>query len=134
MADNATATPRTIQRTDDYHEVYANSIHLESSFWDLKLLLGRLDQSGEVAVTRQFLGVSLPWAQVKLLAHHLHVNIAIHEIYNGPITLRNDILPQIPQGTEDQMKDPLFKAAVEKITELHKQLLMSFQNVEAPKR
>ena len=131
---NATETQQNIQRTADYTETYANNVHYESSVWDLKVLLGRLDQSSGLSITKQFLGVSIPWMQVKLMIHHLQVNLTIHEAYNGPVAIRNDLLPKLPQVTDEQLKDPLFKATVEKIAELHNKFLSSLQHGQATER
>src|SRR5262245_15027909 len=108
MAEQNAASPRNIERTPDYTETYANNIHFESSIWDLKILLGRLDQSHGRNLTKQFLGVSVPWQQVKLMIHFLQINLAIHESYNGPVRLREDVLPKLPHFTEDQLKNPQF--------------------------
>jgi len=65
-------------KSSDFTARYANNVYLESSAWDLKLVLGQLDQSsGETIV--QHTAVTMPWPQVKMLAYLLQVHIAMHE-------------------------------------------------------
>ena len=60
-----------------------------STVWDLKIKLGQWNlQKGEVVIGT---AVTMPWLQVKLLAHFLRLQIAWHELQNGKVTLMGTI-------------------------------------------
>lgn len=88
MADAQTQQQTTqveFKHTEDFSSLYANSVRLESSVWDLKLIFGELDQSAGKEVVMQHTAISLPWVQVKLMIHLLQVNLAGHELENGKV-------------------------------------------------
>jgi hypothetical protein len=105
---SATPLLPSFERTADYVETYANSILYEQSAWDLKLILGRVDQSSGATVVKQHLAVTIPWPQAKLALFWLRLQVEAAEMAIGAkIPIRKDILPQEPPPlTPEQEKDP----------------------------
>lgn len=90
------ALPATkIYRSEDFLSVYANNIQFEASVWDLKILFGELDQSDGRIDVEQHTGVNLTWMQAKILAYYLRLNIAVHEMSNGKISVPDSVMPPI---------------------------------------
>ena len=97
--------------TDDFSEAYANNVFFEASVWDLKLLFGQLDQSGQLTQTEPKIktvvhsAITVPWTQAKLMLFWLKDNIEAHELAHGTIQLPAPILPiQLPPPSEDIKK------------------------------
>lgn len=86
-------TPRDWEHTPDYRELYANNVRFENSAWDLKLMFGLLDQSEGGIKIRQHTAMHIPWAQAKLVAYFLHINIAFQEQFHGPVHVPLDAAP-----------------------------------------
>jgi hypothetical protein len=83
------ARPSEKKRVEDFSSHYANNVHLEPSAWDLKLIFGQLeltlDPTKELVL--QHSAITVPWAQVKMLAYLLQVHIAMHESNMRRITV-----------------------------------------------
>lgn len=96
------------QRIEEFYSDYANNIYLESSFWDLKLVFGQLDQSTSPVTTEQRAAVTIPWTQAKIFNYLLTVHLLAHEIANGAIVIPKSVVPpEMPPPTEEQKKaDP----------------------------
>ena len=62
---------------DELTADYANNVNFAANVWDLKLLFGEL--SGTKPAIDWHTSITLPWAQAKLMAYYLDINIASHE-------------------------------------------------------
>lgn len=96
MADDIKAdasTALTLKRTPDYSERYANNVRVESSVWDMRLVLGVLDQSTAPATVNIHSALNMPWQQAKLVAYFLQLHVLFHERANGSIKLPSGIMP-----------------------------------------
>ena len=82
---------------------YANNTYFDSTAWDLTVIFGQLglrSRGVENPGMDWHTAVTLPWPQAKVLAYFLLVNIAIHEETNGPVTIRQDLVPAAPKFNE----------------------------------
>jgi flagellar protein FlaG len=85
--DNTTIT---LNKTADYRDSYANSVHIRLSVWDFHLVFGRLEQQSRDAVSiENFQGVYVSPQQAKALLNLLTHNVAQYEQTFGPISLDN---------------------------------------------
>ena len=101
----------TWEFTDDSSEAYANNVFFESSTWDLKMLFGQLDQSGQLTQTDPKLkiavhsAITVPWTQAKLMLFWLKNQIEVHELVHGAIRMPDSILPvELPPPNEETKK------------------------------
>ena len=92
-------------RSEDAESIYANNIHFEASVWDLKLVLGELDQSKNPATVEQHTILTIPWQQVRLTAYYLILNAMVYEITNGRIPLPKQIIPPRPEPTDPNLDE-----------------------------
>lgn len=127
MADESTpsqpAKPQ-YEKTPNFISTYANSIYLESSTWDLKLIFGQLDQSEGTITVKQHLAVTIPWTQAKLLLYFLRVHVKAEEMQDGKIHIRSDVRPtETPLPTEEQVKDPNFMEFYEFVKKLREEFI-----------
>lgn len=98
------AAPAQTKRVDFTNE-YANNVFLESTAWDLKLVFGQADVSiGPTAVT-QHTGVTIPWAQVKVLNYFLAIHLMSHENWLGRIHVPQGVIPEFPAPTDVDKKN-----------------------------
>ncbi len=125
MAESTKATPTTkIKRIEDFLSYYANNIQFEQTAFDLKVIFGELDQSGSEICIEQHSSVTIPWAQAKLLIYYLLGNVAAHELENGKIRIRSDLVPApIPPLTPEQEKQPIAKELMELLKALREQFI-----------
>ena len=95
--------------------VYANNTAVEASVWDLKVVFGQWYQSGGVDWHTM---VTMPWAQAKLLAFYLRVNLAMYEAQHGKV-----IVPQAmwPQPLPGDLADPATAVALAR--EMHEEFI-----------
>ena len=120
---NPTQTTK-IERREDFISLYANNVQIEQTAFDLKLVFGELDQSQGKGRIQQHSSVTISWAQAKLLAYYLQVNIAGYEVQNGKIKIRKDLVPvEIPQLLPRQQKDPKIRELLGLIKNLRKQFV-----------
>jgi hypothetical protein len=91
---------------DEVKAEYANNTSLQPSVWDLKLFFGQWYQAmdGKSEVDWHS-AVTIPWAQAKLLAHYLKVNVAVYEGINGKIKIPADMKPKLSEITGDSPDD-----------------------------
>lgn len=124
MADESTPSPKAqYERTPNFISTYANSVYLESSTWDLKLIFGQLDQSEGITV-KQHVAVTIPWTQAKLLLFFLRVHVKAEEMQDGKIHIRSDVRPtETPPPTEEQMNDPSFMEFYEFVKKLREEFI-----------
>jgi hypothetical protein len=116
-------TPSGLQRVDEFYTDYANNVYLESSFWDLKLIFGQLDQSISPPITEQSGAVTIPWTQAKIFNYLLTAHIQWHEMANGPIVLSAAVLPPLPTPPNEEAKkqDPNVQKFYEYMLKLREQ-------------
>jgi hypothetical protein len=81
------------KETADFTARYANYTHLESSLWDVKIYFGQTDQAAGNNVVPVNATITLPWAQIKVLAYFLQIDLAGYEAENGRIKIPNGIIP-----------------------------------------
>jgi hypothetical protein len=112
------------QRTDGFVEKYANNIRFESSVWDIRILFGLLNQSLTPATVDQHTAMNVPWAQAKLMAYFLQVNVIFHEIANGTINIPDAIMPESVSDEllETFKDDPAAIERLQRLRKLHEQL------------
>lgn len=121
------APPTEFKRKENFASVYANNVRYESSVWDLKMILGELDQKdpGNLIV-EQHTAVTIPWIQIKLMIYYLGINLKFHETAQGKIKIPVSVLPPelgpIPPNLEN---DPGTRANYEFARELREKLIAS---------
>jgi hypothetical protein len=79
---------------EDFESDYANNTFFNSSIWDLKIIFGEL--SGVRQGVDWHTAITLPWAQAKLMAYYLAINIAGYELEHGPIRIPSAMIPTEP--------------------------------------
>lgn len=113
-------TGLVFRRSDEFVSIYANSLAFESSTWDLKIILGELDQSVIPPVVEQHTAVILPWQQAILAAYFLIVNYTVYQATNGKIPFPSAIIPQRP-NPEDPSLDEAGKRVIAYLAWVHDQ-------------
>jgi len=83
------------RKTDDFATAYANSVFLEGSLWDLKLIFGQNDLQISPNTVIQHTAITIPWAQVKVLTYFLQAHLAGHEIVNGRVIIPSNLIPPV---------------------------------------
>jgi flagellar protein FlaG len=81
--------PRIVlDKSDDYHENYANSVQIRVNLWDFFLMFGQIDQTSPDTVhIKNFQGVYLSPQQAKALLGMLRHNVEQYESAFGEIRL-----------------------------------------------
>jgi len=125
MPEETTPAARAVEfrRSEDFVSVYANNALFEASLWDLKVILGILDQTGGKVAIEQHTAVSMPWMQVKLFSYWLRLNIAIYETNNGKIHIPEVVRPPVPP--EPESKDAQSMAVFEIAKKVHLEFMDS---------
>ncbi len=103
------------RKSADYVERYANNFFFESSFWDLKLIFGILDQSEKPNPTSIHTTVNVPWAQAKIAAYVMLVNVVLQERYGEPIKVRGELIPMPVEEAVTTLGDTLEGAEIVRI-------------------
>lgn len=112
------------RRSDDFSSVYANNIRFETSYWDMKLVFGELDQSEGKQVVDQHTAVSVPWGQVKLMIYYLQLNLAFYEAVHSKVKIPDDLWPlEIVPLPEELMKNPQIKASFDYVQKLREKFV-----------
>src|SRR5262245_7106151 len=129
--------PPSLVKTPNFIELYANNVRLETSVWDLRLILGALDQSDMNDVQVRVSGtVNIPWRQAKLLAYFMVMNMLYHEASNGHITLPAGLITQDFPVIDELKDDPKAIDLVARINRLREELfdrpLGHSQHAKAP--
>jgi hypothetical protein len=93
------------RRTPAFKSLYANNVKFESSVWDLKLILGELNQTENPPIVEQHTAVSLPWQQARLTAYYLILNTAVYEAANGRMLFPVSILPPRPDPSDPALDE-----------------------------
>jgi hypothetical protein len=114
----------TVSRVQSFFELYANNVNFESSVWDLNVIFALLDQSPDTPPFKQLGSVHLPWMQAKIAAYFMCLNVAFHEISNGPITVPQSLTPPdiVNFIAEKFPDDPKAKAMGERINRIRAEL------------
>jgi len=94
--------PAVTEDTTELTADYANNTFFESTVWDLKILFGEFSVRNNSIDWHT--SVTLPWAQAKLTAYYLLMNVAFHEISQGPIHLPQPVLPPAPPELTDETR------------------------------
>jgi hypothetical protein len=108
------------ERLDDFLTIYSNNVQFENSAWDMKLIFGQLDQSHDPAIVEQNIAVTMAWAQAKIAAYYMFINLAIHQGQNGPIQVPSAVIPARPDP-EDPSLDVPGRRTVRYLAWLHDQ-------------
>jgi hypothetical protein len=87
------STLLTTSHSEDFASEYANHVQFELSAWDLKLIFGQLEQSLAPNAVVQHTAITLPWPQIKIMTYLLQINLAVHELLNGRISVPGGIIP-----------------------------------------
>jgi len=89
MSDNNPIEPTLrVTQSDDYNDVYANSVQIRMSVWDFQLVFGTMQSNSPEEVT--FLtkqGIFLSPQQAKALFNVLGQNLAQYEATFGDLKL-----------------------------------------------
>jgi hypothetical protein len=107
-------------RDEDFVSLYSNNVQLEQSAWDLKLIFGQLDQSSGKAVVEQHTAMTIPWAQVKLLAYFLELQVGSYEAEYGTIRIHPSIRPPLPDASQVDPQNTLAQALVNHFVHRHR--------------
>jgi hypothetical protein len=115
----------SLQPSEDFSSAYANSVFLEPSTWDLKMIFGQLDQSVDPNVVEQHTAITIPWTQAKILSHFLRVQIAAFEVVHGKIALHRGILPPEPSAPTKEIlaEEPKAQEIFDKLKKMHDELI-----------
>ena len=79
---------------EEFTADYANNVFFSPTVWDLKIVFGEL--SAVKQAVDWHTSITLPWAQAKLMAYYLEVNIAAREMREGRIKIPEMMLPPEP--------------------------------------
>ncbi len=111
-------------RDEEFFSGYANSIRFEPTVYDLKLVFGETDNSTGTEITRQHTAITIPWALVKVGLYFLQVNLEIHELVNGKVTVPpNQIPPPANPVPVEMSNDPNAHKAKEIVERLRKEFI-----------
>jgi hypothetical protein len=120
-----------VRRSEDFNSYYANNVQFELSAFDLKFILGSLDQRGGKIAVEQFAEVSITWVEAKLLSFYLQVNIAAHEAEDGKIVIPKRLIPpdaSIFQLSKELAENPVAKEARERYAKIRESFLAENQS------
>lgn len=90
---------QTENQSEDVTSDYANNTLFDASIWDLKILFG--EWSGRTKSVDWHTSITIPWAQAKLMAYYLAVNVDAHEQRMGKIPFPSAMVPPEPQPVKD---------------------------------
>jgi len=81
--------PRIVlEKSDRYHEDYANSVQIRVNLWDFFIMFGRLNQtSADTVNIENFQGIYVSPQQAKALLGLLQQNVSQYEAAFGEIRL-----------------------------------------------
>jgi hypothetical protein len=120
MADDKLILP---QKSRDFVERYANNVRFESSFWDLKILHGVIDQPTAQEMSYfVHTAMHLPWTQAKLVAFYLYMNVLFNEVQSGEIGIPEGLVPSPFEVPEPLKDDPRAQALFERVERLRQDL------------
>jgi len=115
--------PLPFSRVPSFFESYANNVNFESNVWDLNVIFSLLDQAPSAPPFKQIGSVHIPWAQAKIMAYYLLMNIAFHETEQGKINVPAKVAPPPIDGLlKDLPNDEKAKALVERVNRMRAEL------------
>ena len=115
--------PLSFSRVPSFFELYANNVNFESNVWDLNIIFSLLDQVPGAPPFKQLGSVHIPWAQAKIMAYYLLMNIASQETSHGKIVIPAPVAPPPADGLlKDFPDDEKAKALVERINRMRAEL------------
>jgi hypothetical protein len=121
---NETQKPKPDTKyNDDFNNLYANVVRYQSNAFDLKVVLGEIDLSGEVETHRMHTGVTVPWAAAKIAMYYLAANVLFHEALNGKIKLPPSQTPPMVEPPTEAMNDPAQRKLYEDLNVLRNQFI-----------
>jgi hypothetical protein len=95
----ADQTEIKLNRTTDYRDSYANSVHVRMSVWDFFLVFGTMHQDSPAQVDiDNFQGIFLSPQQAKALWNVLGHNLAQYEQTFGALALEPKFIPPVQPG------------------------------------
>jgi hypothetical protein len=125
MADEVVTPVQLEFKTQaDFIERYANNVRFESSVWDLRLILGTLDQATQPHTIHVHTAVNVPWQQAKLMAYFLYLHVLFQEAGGDAIKIPEGVMPPpIEPAMKDLMHLPGTAPLLEKVRKLRSELL-----------
>ncbi len=94
-------------RGENFESLYANNVQFQPFEWDLKIIFGELDipPGKQNVVVEQHTAISIPWLQAKLMLFYLGLQVAVHEMSNGPIQIPKALIPAEPTPPSGDLAD-----------------------------
>jgi hypothetical protein len=108
---------------DDFANIYANVVRYQSNAYDLKIVLGEIDLSGDIETHRMHTGLTIPWSAAKIAIYYLTVNVMFHEALNGNIKLPPSQIPPMIEAPPEVMNDPAQKKLYDEINAFRDQFI-----------
>ena len=110
-------------KSEETNTEYANNTFFEGTVWDLKILFG--EWSARANEVTWHTSMTVPWAQAKLMAFYLAVNVAAHEIeHDTKVKIPVGMLPpEVPPATDQDT--PMTKALRQMFREQREKFLSS---------
>jgi hypothetical protein len=127
MAAMANALSAKVEQEKKFKNVYANNFHFEPSAWDLKIVLGQLEQHTGVTEIDWHTALTIPWLQVTFVAYYLRVQAAWHEMQGGSLKAPSYVMPPVPKPPSPELaeKDPFATAFYEKQKRIYDEMFSS---------
>jgi len=83
-------------RSEEFEELWANNVLFESTLWNLRMIFGQVDLSGNQVL--QHTAINMPWPQVKIAAYFIVANLMVQQALNGQIFLPAYVVPPRPEA------------------------------------
>ena len=93
FSDPTPAVAVQFERGPNFCSSYANNVRFESTVYDLKLIFGQSEQRDGKEVIVQHTAITMPWAAIKGGLYYLELNVLLHELYNGKISIPPGQIP-----------------------------------------
>jgi hypothetical protein len=123
MEEEATTTTKSQPKgSTSLTSLYANNVRFEPTFWDLKLVFSQLDASDQDAIIIQpHTAISLAWAEAKVAAFLLLLQVEAYEADNGRIHLAPRVIPRRPDSSDPSISGAAAKKLLEYAAWVHDQ-------------
>jgi hypothetical protein len=118
-APKAGSDSPSIVRTPDFVSIYANAVQVETTAWDMTIMLGQFDKGLGPNAILQRAAVTLAWAEAKAVCNILLTNLAFYEHFNGPIKMPKGMTPDPIDTTQ---RDPKWADLDERVNRLREVL------------
>lgn len=127
-APAAVPTPKQVfVQSEDFGSVYSNNVQFESFPADLNIIFGESRILDGKPITEQHTAVRMTWAQAKLLAFFLTVQIDIYEFEHGKISIPKPMLPPVMTMTEEYKIFPKAQVVIDFINKLRDKFLADLE-------